>query len=846
MGKIFKISQLSALAFLAAGLISSYADPNQSDGNGLPPGYAIAQNYNGSPQPNPPDQNYNSPGDQPVTPNPGQPPVTAEPPTTSAQPPTSAAQPPVEPIGTEGGGDWPRVYVIGNTTNTVYQPQIESWDGYNLVARNAVAVQTADQPQPVYGVMNVKANTIVDKTERLVDIQNVRVVSAEFPSAPDRQQEYLADLRLSFPQEFQNIPLDHLTAGLAAAQEQQKAATQPLDNTPPQIIFANRPSVLVYVDGAPAFRPVSGTDLSRVINTRVLLLKDNKTSNLYLHVLNGYLSAPDLNGPWRLATPPPGASVAENDARQSHQVDLLEGQSNSTAQTAPQLTHDSAPTVYVSTHPAELITFDGQPDYVPITGTPLLYVGNTTANVFKSLADQDNYVLIAGRWYRSPSLNGPWQFLPADQLPADFAQIPDSSPKENVKASVAGTSQAQEAVIENSIPQSTQVAVNSQIQPPQLDGQPQIAPITGTPLSYVVNSDTPIIEVNPQSWYSCQNGVWYTSGSVNGPWAVANYVPPVIYSIPPSSPLYYVTFVHVYSSTPQYVDEGYTPGYMGAMVTPDNTVVYGTGYDYQPWIGTAWFGPPVTWGFGCDLAWTPWFGWDFNFGLGWFWGFHDRDDWCHPPSPWWGPFRHWGRESWGRMAAWGPGGWARTGFNVYDRRFGRGGYNSFGVNRWRGVYGSAYNSRTGQLAAGQRASIGNVFNQRSRFASPSVGRNNFGTRNVGQPNFGRNNPGFRQNNAFATRNGGVIVRDQNASSGWRSVTPSRPIPQSSFSNMGRENTAREMGQQRSDAFRNTYPSGGFHGEGEFRGGGVGGARSPGGFGGGFGGGHGGGGGGGHR
>lgn len=833
MGRIYKISQCSASVLLAAGLCYSYADQNQPGGYGHPPSDASGQNYTSPTQANPPGQNYSSPDNQPVTPNPGEPPVinSAQPPTTSAQAPASSAQPPAAPIGTEGGGDWPRVYVIGNTTNTVYQPQIESWDGYNLVARNAVAVQTADQPQPVYGVMHVKANTIVNKTERLVDIQNVRVVSADFPSAPDRQEEYLADLRLSFPQEFQNIPLDHLTAGLAVAQEQQKAATQPLDNTPPQIIFANRPSVLVYVDGAPAFRPVPGTDLSRVINTRVLLLKDNQSGNLYLHVLNGYLSAPALNGPWQIAAPPPGATVAENDARQSQHVDLLAGQSGSTTQSPPQLTPDSAPTVYVSTRPAELITFDGQPDYVPIPGTPLLWVNNTTADVFKSLADQNNYVLISGRWYRSPSLNGPWQFLPADQLPADFAQIPDSSPKENVKASIAGTPQAQEAVIENSIPQSTQVAVNTQIQPPQFDNQPQIAPITGTSLSYVVNSDTPIIEVNPQSWYSCQNGVWYTSGSVNGPWAVANYVPPVIYSIPPSSPLYYVTFVHIYSSTPQYVNEGYTPGYMGAMVAPDNTVVYGTGYNYQPWIGSVWFGPPVTWGFGCGLAWTPWFGWDFTFGLGWSWGFNDRDFWCHPPSPWWGPYGHWGRASWGRMPAWGPGGWARTGLNVYDRRFGRSSYSTFGINRWHGVYGAAYNSRTGELAAGQRASIGNVFNQRSRFASPSVGRNNFGTRN-----FGRNNFGVRENNAFATRNGGVIVRDGNASSGWRSVTPTRPFPQSSFSDLGRQNAAREMGQQRFNAFRNTYPAGGFHGEREFRGGSVGGARSPGGFEGGRGGG----------
>ena len=42
------------------------------------------------------------------------------------------------------------------------------------------------------------------------------------------------------------------------------------------------------------------------------------------------------------------------------------------------------------------------------------------------------------------------------------------------------------------------------------------------------------------------------------------------------------------------VYEGYTPGYLGTVVTPDGTVVYGTGYAYQPWIGDTWYAAPAT------------------------------------------------------------------------------------------------------------------------------------------------------------------------------------------------------------------------------------------------------------
>ena len=72
--------------------------------------------------------------------------------------------------------------------------------------------------------------------------------------------------------------------------------------------------------------------------------------------------------------------------------------------------------------------------------------------MFRDLYDQQVYVLVTGRWFRAPSLGGPWAYVPGKDLPVDFALIPDTSPKENVKASVPGTPQAEEAAIEAGIP----------------------------------------------------------------------------------------------------------------------------------------------------------------------------------------------------------------------------------------------------------------------------------------------------------------------------------------------------------------------------------------------------------
>ena len=138
--------------------------------------------------------------------------------------------------------------------------------------------------------------------------------------------------------------------------------------------------------------------------------------------------------------------------------------------------------------------FQGDPKYVPIEGTTLMYAENTTGDLFVNAGDQQAYLLISGRWFRGPSaLKGPWEFVPSDKLPKDFAAIPDESAKENAKASIPGTEQAQEAVIANSVPQTAQVKRSEAKFVPMYDGEPKLAPIETTKMQYVVNASAPVI-----------------------------------------------------------------------------------------------------------------------------------------------------------------------------------------------------------------------------------------------------------------------------------------------------------------------------------------------------------------
>jgi hypothetical protein len=388
----------------------------------------------------------------------------------------------------------------------------------------------------------------------------------------------------------------------------------------------------------------------------------------------------------------------------------------------PSLEEGPVPRVIVATEPTELIVFDGTPDYVPVSGTQLLYVGNTTGHVFKHLADQRSYVLISGRWFSAASLNGPWSHVAQDDLPADFALIPDESPKENVKASVAGTDQAREALIANSIPQTAEVNRSEASFDPSYDGDPKFEPIEGTDLAYAVNSPDPVIQIDEKTYYAVHDGVWFFAAQPAGTWQVAVSVPTAIYSIPTSSPVHYVTYVKVYDSTPDVVVVGYSPGYYGTVVH-DGVVIYGTGYAYDPWIGSYYYGYPYTYGWGCGITYSPWAGWSFSFGVGWYWGY---PGWYAPyPYPYWGPYYgyaypyYYGGVAYGARggyAAWGPGGWAGTTGNIYQqwgdtaavtRR--SGGYDAWSGTGWREQVGMAYNSRTGTLAAGQRAAVGNIY-----------------------------------------------------------------------------------------------------------------------------------------
>src|SRR5262249_24703419 len=157
----------------------------------------------------------------------------------------------------------------------------------------------------------------------------------------------------------------------------------------------------------PALRQVGTTGLLRVINTRDLILLDENAGTYYLHFLDRWLTAAKLDGNWSVAANPPAAlaDAVKAVTGSKQPVDLLHGPA---PDLKDQIVQGTWPAVFVRTGPAELIETQGEPQFLPIDGTQLLWVTNTTSQLLFDTKGQNYLVLLSGRWFKSKLLTGPW------------------------------------------------------------------------------------------------------------------------------------------------------------------------------------------------------------------------------------------------------------------------------------------------------------------------------------------------------------------------------------------------------------------------------------------------------
>jgi|GEM_PF-614590 len=468
---------------------------------------------------------------------------------------------------------WPRIVVTDEAEIVIFQPQVDTWESYlKLEGWIAIEVTLKGSDTPVIGSVRLSAETETDFEKRTVLAHNKAIQEVNIETNDKELVQKIDTMLRALEMSPEVIALDRVLA-MAAEQEITVEQTE-VSVDPPKIFYSKVPAVLVVLDGDPLWSSVENTDLKYAVNTNWDLFLHEETGTHYLLNEATWLMATALGESWT-----PAEKLPEGFAKIPEDENWAEVRANVPGS---KIDTKRIPTVFVSTMPAELIITDGEPVFAHIGKTNLRMITNTESDVFQHKGDNYYYYLVSGRWFRARSLEGPWAFA-TDKLPADFAQIPEDHAKAYVLASVPGTSQANEAVIQAQIPQTAEINIKEAEENIAIsyDGEPEFTSIEGTDMSYAVNTQSDVVYVN-NTYYLCSNAAWFYSPYAHGPWRVCTVVPPVIYRIPPRYPVHHVTYVRVYGYSSSTVIYGYTGGYMGIYVS-FGVPCYGTGWYYRPY-----------------------------------------------------------------------------------------------------------------------------------------------------------------------------------------------------------------------------------------------------------------------
>jgi len=677
---------------------------------------------------------------------------------------------------------WPRTISNAQGTLTYYQPQVDTWQDFKTLQWRMAFTITPTGGKEIVGAATLEGDTASDVSNHMVVISNIHITNTYFPSSDPAATATMDQLLRQFVPSNTTVSLDRI---VASTPKPSAPRGVPLNNSPPMIFISYKPAILLAVQGQPVFEPIHDTKLEYVVNTDWRLFRDKESSSYFLLIDKQWLTSSNLQGTWSSATNLP------KDMQKMLQEPAWQDLKSVIPPPQPQ-PNAVIPAVFYSTSPADIVLFDGQPTYSAISGTQLVYANNSNSYIFVYSPTKTIYYLTAGRWFSASGLQGPWTYA-TESLPPDFAKIPAASPPGIVLASVPGTEEAKDAVLIAEVP--TTVTVNPSVAAEAkvtYEGAPNFAPIQGTSLSYATNTAQRVIQVE-STYYLCLNGIWFSSTNPQGPWQTAQSVPQAIYTIPPSSPVYNVTYVTQTTTPTGNVQASYTAGYFGAFVMGAATgaiIASGTGYYYPPVYGAGYYGYPTYHPYPCTYGAAPYY----NATTGAYGAYQSA----------YGPY-----GSAARSASYNPytGTYARSGevstpyghaaagqaYNPYtgaygETRQGSNAYGSWGSSAVSTPYGSAYS----QHESGARGSEGSV--QTSASGKAGATSTAYGNTLAGKTAGG---------DMYADRNGNVY---KNTGSGWQSY------------NNGSWNSVNSEAQQRAQSYEQQRPAGQEGGQGRWGGG----------------------------
>ena len=399
---------------------------------------------------------------------------------------------------------WPQEIVIDVGTIVVYQPQPETLDGNRLTGRAAMSLEINDRDEPVFGAFWFESLIDTDRDAGTALIRDVCVTKVRWPNSRDAdEQRFTSVVEGAVPATGFEISLEALAASLESA-DVERRSLENLNTDPPRIVFSEELAVLLLYDGEPRYADIENSPYERVLNVPMAVVRRQGNNEFWLTNGKHWYSASDPMGPWAPSASPP-----------SDLVEAMESPGEQAEQP------DSPPAIVTASEPTELIVTQGRPDWQSLPGGELLYVQNTESPWLRELSTGNMYLLLSGRWFRSRGPEGPWTFVRPDELPQSFSEIPPDSEIGGIRASVAGTDEAKDAVMDAQIPQTAAIRRSETSLQVEYDGEPEFQPIDGTSVSYAVNTGAQVLLIDGR-YYAVDDGVWFVSSEARGPWAVAD------------------------------------------------------------------------------------------------------------------------------------------------------------------------------------------------------------------------------------------------------------------------------------------------------------------------------------
>ena len=148
-------------------------------------------------------------------------------------------------------GAWTFIIESGNRTIHVYKPSVESFNTTKMSFRAAISVAEGKE-SPVFGSMWADADLKLNNSERTVEIKSISIADLRFPDGFSATQE--SDLNRQITSEMARrkpkLKMDDILADLENVRNEQTFSGN-MNNNPPVIIYANKPTVLVTIDGEP-------------------------------------------------------------------------------------------------------------------------------------------------------------------------------------------------------------------------------------------------------------------------------------------------------------------------------------------------------------------------------------------------------------------------------------------------------------------------------------------------------------------------------------------------------------------------------------------------------------------